>query len=88
MENESKPEERETEHEDKTPKDEKHKSSKKDDARQKKNNKSEKKKVKESPKKKKEKTPVDLDKVVIKKIEKKHHDETANDKVLGKLQKL
>ena len=49
----------------------------------KKSDKDKKKSPKESPRKKREKTPVDLDKIVIKKIEKKQEDRTADEKVLG-----
>ena len=49
-----------------------------------KDKKTDKKNPKESPKKRREKTPVDLDKIVIKKIDKRRDEKTANDKDLGK----
>ena len=45
--------------------------------------------MKESPRKRREKTPVDLDKIVIKKRERKQQEEkTPDEKVLGKRSKL
>ena len=49
-----------------------------------KDKKTDKKNPKESPKKRREKTPVDLDKIVIKKIDKRREEKTSNDKDLGK----
>ena len=45
--------------------------------------------MKESPRKRREKTPVDLDKIVIKKRERKQQEEkTPDEKVLGKRSNL